>query len=400
LSFVARASQWNLDNLVGAGHDIGLGLAVATLLSATQRCLASWCIRRSRFLLMGTALFLLSLFTIISQLLLVRWVGQLNSLVWGYVFALAVQCACLATLFRGADGGHWGRIVSARGLRVVARRYSRFPKYMVGYALASSSRDRLVQIALGIGAGASAVGRFGLAYRVIFAPNSLIYSAVSPIFFGMASRNSRAVVGRFAAGLVESIYVMLIVPYLAFAIEAPSLTDEVLSEKWRGTGSFFRALAAPALLLAATCWLDRAFDSFRRQRAAFALEASFTVTSIALVAYLATRVDALSVAWAFATLGVIYYWTYLTTTFVACGFPMADFKHACMTGLLATGLTLGLCILAHQLPQLSLRVACYALLMLALCVGWLRFRGGFGILRTLMQFRVGSHINDSPTAQA
>ena len=48
----------------------------------------------------------------------------------------------------------------------------------------------------------------------VFAPNSLVYSAVSPVFFRIASRGSRVqAVGRFAAGLVEATFVVLVVPY-------------------------------------------------------------------------------------------------------------------------------------------------------------------------------------------
>src|SRR6202041_3419878 len=112
--------------------------------------------------------------------------------------------------YRGAGRTmpRWKEIIAA------ARRYRRFPIYMVGYALASSVRDRLVQIMLGLGAGADVVGRFGLAYRVMFAPNSLIYTAVSPVFFSIASRGARTSVGRLAAGVAEATFVMLVVPYV------------------------------------------------------------------------------------------------------------------------------------------------------------------------------------------
>ena len=122
--------------------------------------------------------------------------NQLPALIWGYVCALGVQTPGLSfaaprparePVSAGLDPPDG----SLRGLKIVAQ-YRRFPMYMVGYGLASSARDRLVQIMLGIGAGAAVVGRFGLAYRVVFAPNSLIYSAVSPIFFAIASRGSRA----------------------------------------------------------------------------------------------------------------------------------------------------------------------------------------------------------------
>jgi len=259
---------------------------------------------------------------------------------------------------------------------------------MVGYALASSVRDRLIQLVLGIGAGAAVVGRFGLAYRVVFAPNSLVYSAVSPVFFAIASRGSRLAVGRFAAGLVEAAFVVLVVPYSAFAIEAPALTDAVLSQKWHGTGPYLQALAGPALLLATTCWLDRAFDSFRRQSVAFSLEASFTVISVLFVGYLSHYIDPVSVVWVFGALALAYYWIYFLSTFVACGFPLSDFRRACATGLLALGAALIFGALAHQIPALSLRLPAYALLLAAVIAIWIRFRGGADILRMLVHSRV------------
>ena len=325
-TLLSQAVPWAPVRWVRVERDFGYGLAVATVIGAAQRCLSSWCIRGSHYFLMGFGLFVFSLATVAAQLLLVRVTAQLPALIWGYVCALGVQGLCLATLTRYLDGPVLARGAPIRGLRVVARKYRRFPRYMVGYALASSARDRLVQIMLGIGAGAAVVGRFGLAYRVAFAPNSLIYSAISPIFFGIASRGSAAAVGRFAAGLVEATFIVMVVPYVALAIEAPALTDGVLAAKWQGTGPFLQAFAGPALLLATTCWLDRAFDSFRRQKVAFTLEATFTSASVILVAIASRYLDAVTVSWAFAVLAMIYYWTYSLMTFVACKFPLDDFK--------------------------------------------------------------------------
>jgi O-antigen/teichoic acid export membrane protein len=386
---LAQALGWAPDGWSGIERDFGFGLAAATVIGAAQRCLSSWCIRGSRFLLMGLGLFILSLVTVAAQLLLAQVMSQLSALIWGYVCALGFQTACLAVPVRRRCRPGRSRGGPFRGLKFVARKYRRFPTYMVGYALASSVRDRLVQIMLGIGAGAAVVGRFGLAYRVVFAPNSLIYSAVSPIFFAIASRGSRAAVGRLAAGLVEATFVAMTVPYVSFAIEAPALTDDLLSAKWHGTGPYLQALAGPALLLASTCWLDRAFDSFRRQKVAFALEASFTTASVVLIAGLSRLIGPVAVAWAFGTLGIIYYWTYFMMTFVSCGFPLADFRRACMTGALALAAALGLGAAAHQLPGLSWRLLAYAAVMAGVILWWIRFRGGTEILKSLMRSRVG-----------
>ena len=368
----------------------GYGLGAATAVGAMQRCLSAWCVRRRRFLSMGCGQFLFCLVSVLAQLSFVRVMDQLPALIWGFVLALIAQTACLSSSvchFRG-DVSTAGRML--RGMRFAARKYRRFPTYMVGYALASSVRDRLIQVVLGIGAGTAVVGRFGLAYRVMFAPNSLVYSAVSPVFFAIASRGSRIAVGRFAAALVEAAFVVLVVPYAAFAIEAPALTDALLAQKWHGTSPYIQALAGPALLLATTCWLDRAFDSFRRQRVAFSLEASFTVISVVFVSVSSRYIDAVSVVWGFAALAFAYYWIYFLATFAACGFPLADFRRACATGLVASGAALVFGALAHRIPALPWRVPAYAMAMAALIGVWIRYRRGADILRMLMQSRIDS----------
>jgi O-antigen/teichoic acid export membrane protein len=370
--------------------DFGYGLAVATVLGALQRCLSSWCVRRGRFLTIGWAQLVLCLATVIAQLSLTRVLPALPALIWGYAAALACQTLCLYAGQRTAVSSAWKLSGAVRAMRLAARKYRRFPTYMVGYALASSARDRLLQIMIGIGAGTAAVGRFGLAYRVTFAPNSLIYSAVSPVFYGIASRGARVMVGRFAAALVEALFVVLVVPYVAFAVEASALTDAVLAERWRGTGPYLTALAGPALLLAATCWLDRAFDSFRRQRVALLLEASFTVVAVTLVGWLSRVIDPVAVTWVFAVLAFGYYWIYFLVTFVACGFDLAQFRHACLTGVAVLAVALLLGILVHQTLRLGWRLPAYAAVMAAVLVYWIRLRGGADTLRMLLQSRVES----------
>jgi O-antigen/teichoic acid export membrane protein len=387
------------DLWAATGIDFGCGLAVATALGTMQRSLTGWCIREGRFLLIGWGQFLFCVATVAAQLSLARVSQQLHALIWGFACALGLQTACLASfVLRGRRSParlSCGNFANAwRSIKLVARKYRRFPTYMVGYALASSARDRLIQLALGIGAGAAVVGRFGLAYRVVFAPNSLVYSAVSPVFFGIASRGDRVSVGRFAAALVETAFVFMVVPYTAFAIEAPSLTEALLSDKWHGTGPYLQALAGPALLLATTCWLDRAFDSFRRQSVAFSLEAGFTLVSVTVVALLSRSIDPVGVVWAFSALALIYYWIYFLATFLACGFPLADFRRACLSAVISAVFALILGFLTHQISHLTLRILAYAVVMVAVIGGWMRYRGGAQMLRSLVQSRVAGRSNE------
>jgi O-antigen/teichoic acid export membrane protein len=385
----AWAFEWMPDRWVRIELHFGYGLAAATVIGALQRCLSGWCVRSSRFLLMGFGQFVFCLVSVIAQLSLARVMDQLPALIWGFVCALGFQSVCLATLTLRTRTSAWVPSHLWRAMRIVARKYRRFPTYMVGYALASSARDRVIQIVLGIGAGAAVVGRFGLAYRVVFAPNSLVYSAVSPVFFRIASRGTRLSVGRFAAGLVEALFVVLVVPYVAFAVEAPALTDAVLSQKWNGTGPYLQALAGPALMLAATCWLDRAFDSFRRQRVGFSLEAGFTFTSVILVGCLSRVIAPVLVAWVFGALALIYYWIYFLLTFIACEFPMEEFRRASRNCLIVVcGVLLGAGVI-HFDSQLAVRAALYAALMASAMSFWFKWLGGAVTIRALLRSRVG-----------
>jgi O-antigen/teichoic acid export membrane protein len=388
-TLLSAAFSWTPGRWVPAEHHFGYGLAAATTVGALQRCSSAWCVRDNRFLTMGWGQLIFCLVTIIAQLSFAEIMHHGPALIWGYVCALGCQTTWLAAPILAARRPTSAPAHLLRAMGIVARKYRRFPIYMVGYGLASSARDRLIQVVLGIGAGAAAVGRFGLAYRVAFAPNSLVYTAVSPIFYSIASRGSRSSVGRFAARAVEAMFVLLVVPYVGFAIEAPAIADVVLSTRWHGTGPYLQALAGPALVLGATCWLDRAFDSFGKQRTAFSLEASFTIISVILVGGLSRFAGPLLVSWAFGLLALIYYWTYFLMTFVACGFPMAEFRRANRNGLIVICIVAACAVAIHLAPWLTARLTLYAMTMAAVIAVWFRHLDGAATVYALARARVG-----------
>ena len=92
----------------------------------------------------------------------------------------------------------------------------------------------------------------------------------------------------------------------------------------------------------------------------------------------------------FAVLAFGYYWIYFLVTFVACGFDLAQFRHACLTGVAVLAVALLLGILVHQTLRLGWRLPAYAAVMAAVLVYWIRLRGGADTLRMLLQSRVES----------
>jgi hypothetical protein len=105
---------------------------------------------------------------------------------------------------------------------------------------------------------------------------------------------------------------------------------------------------------------------------------------------LARLIDPVAVTWVFAVLAFSYYWIYFLVTFVTCGFGLAQFRHACLSGTVALSMALVLGILVHQTLPLTWRIPAYAAVMAAVIVVWLRFRAGADMLRMLVQSRVPS----------
>lgn len=369
-------------------QQFGLALAAATALGSLQRVLASWCTRRQEFLRLGYGQFAFTAITVALQLSFGRGSPHLATLVWAHVAGLAVQVCCLWGAAAGWQEG--SRDALLRSARIAARRYRRFPKYMVGYAFASSLRDRLVLVVIGAAAGSAVAGRFGLSWRLVSAPNSLVYSAISPVFYSHASRGDREEIAALAGNLIEVVFLALLFPYLVLSVEAPLAAEQFLGPKWSGTGLYLQALAAPALVLAATCWLDRAFDRYGKQKIALALETVFTVLCLLLLLSVAPNANPLTTTWIFALASTAYYVLYAYCSFRFCGLAIRHLRRVAYVVILAGVVAMATTFLALNLPSAPLRLTTYGILAFATALVWLTMMNGLGICRQLLGTRAPS----------
>ena len=167
------------------------------------------------------------------------------------------------------------------------------------------------------------------------------------------------------------------------------MTEAVLSEKWRGTGPYLQALSGAALLLSATCWLDRAFDSFRRQNVAFLLEASvhrhidLTHRLPIKIRQCGGRCVGIRRVGDPVLLGILpgdFRRLRISSRRLSAGVPDRTGCDCWCAGFSGASI--------HQLPVLELRLPAYAVLMVIVILSWIRFGGGTDIIRLLMQSRV------------
>lgn len=365
---------------------LGAATAVAVFVGAIQRATVAWCTRAGRFVWLGASQLALNTAMVLLQIVLAEpFAGGALGLVTGNVLALAITACALALLVRRDSAGRLFARWSVRHMTGEARRYRNFPTYMVLYALAGTVRERVLQFLVGYFAGAAFLGRFAMAWRLVSAPNSLAYSAVSPVFYAYASRAPAARVARLAAALVEVSAVAMLPPFVFAMAEAEWLATVVLGPQWAGTGQFIRLLAVPLLVLAATSWLDRLFDVHQRQRVALALEGGFTVMVLATAAVLLAAGAATTAVAAFSAASVAYYVLYAWLAFAANGLPARALVRPAALSLALGAAAAAVVALAANVPSAGARWAAYGLFWVLAAAGHYGWLGGREAIHALLE---------------
>jgi O-antigen/teichoic acid export membrane protein len=375
-----------------AAHGIGFSafvptaatlFAITVLAGGVQRASLAWYTRRRLFGLLGMSQFLSNPGIAVAQLV-TGYAGRRDS--------VALMAAHASIVSAVAAAGLWPliseRLQISKGWRtraivVAMRRYSRFPKYMILYGLMSQARERFVQIMMGAFAGSGQVGRFGLASRLAGAPNTLLYSAISPVFYSYASRNSKVFVMRVAIATVEVLCVLLFLPYCILGMEADVLAGWVLGGKWAGTESYLRWLALPMFVLAVTCWMDRFFDLYARQRAGLVLESSFTVLLLVVTAALYLSGTSKAVVPCFALLSTAYYVLYAFVAVRSAQTTVPQLRAAALSIAAVALLSIGALAICHLLGDNLQRLLAGALAYLLILSFWGLTRGR-EVLRLLL----------------
>jgi O-antigen/teichoic acid export membrane protein len=355
----------------------GLALAVWVVLNTLQRAATTWCTRKRKFGGLGATQIALSAGTVAAQILFAQhFGGEAGSLIAGHVLGTMVATALLCWLVWHEMPAKLCVVPQRRALQVILRRYRRFPLFMVGYALASVLRDRMLQLALGGFAGAATVGKYAMATRVTGAPNSLAYSAISPVFYSFASRAVREDVAREAAGLIEITLALATIPFVVLAVDSRDVVAVLLGHAWDDASPYFSALAWPMLALTATCWLDRLFDVYGRQRTAVALEVAQTLCCLAIVSIVAPWLGGLAAVRLLAGWALAYYLVYAVFAFRA---GSLDVRVLTRPLLVFAGMALvaGAAVLfGYRLDSAYSGLALYAFVYVAAVGGWIGWAGG------------------------
>lgn len=166
------------------------------------------------------------------------WKGPLGLLLG----TLLTQCAGVLTLSKAAFSalGRANRPAGFVRLKTVLVGQRRFAFFTTGAALLNTTGLTLPPLLLAMWFGEKATGQFGLAYRVVALPSTLVGAAVSQVFLAEASqrlRDNTGGVGLLFHSMVRRMAVLALLNVLA-ALTYPFLFGYVFGARWQEAGTF------------------------------------------------------------------------------------------------------------------------------------------------------------------
>ncbi len=153
-------------------------------------------------------------------------------------------------------------------VRILARRYWRFPAFSVPAALLNLLSNHVPIILLAAFFGERTVGFFGLALGTLYVPVRTFTHAVGQVFFVRAAeafRNQK--LGSLTELVSRRLTAVALLPMIVVAFFGPDLFGFVYGEPWRTAGQYGQFLSGWLLFATIASPLTKLFDITQHQRA-------------------------------------------------------------------------------------------------------------------------------------
>lgn len=205
-----------------------------------------------------------------------------------------------------------------------AREHKKFPLFIMPAQVGALTVSNLPPILIGLIFGTDVAGHWGLAYRLIGAPITIISMPLGHVFTSEVSRDRSAThVRALGRKILLSSIVLVAIPLLLLGSVAPGLSGLLLGPHWVLTGQIASALAILGAAQAIATPFSELTSIYRFQALRFFIEISSAVlvfTPLVIAAFdgwhLLPTVWMMSIAGAIGSLaGFILVWLALGTSF-------------------------------------------------------------------------------------
>ena len=240
-----------------------------------------WCTRTQEFGWYSLLQVVLPLLTVLSQITaaLLGW-KTAGGLIIGTIIGQFASAVLVGYLIYRKYGVLIAGSVRGPEVKEAFIRYKNYPLYMTPYTLVGTIRDRLVYFLLANFGGKAILGFYSLSARLVNLPNSLVSSAIRPVFFQKAASTDFRTLEAPINSILHFLAIAIVPFWVLFLFHSTTLFAFIFGPAWQDAGLYAAILSVPAIPLLLGNWLDRTFDALGRQRLAFTMELCFSIATV------------------------------------------------------------------------------------------------------------------------
>lgn len=227
---------------------------LGTLLGGVYPSLNCWCNRKRNYKRLALSRIVQTSGTSSIQLG-AAGVGPSIGLIGGQILGQGVATVVLARIVVKEDTELLKRVNKLR-IMAVARKYVKFPKYMVAGQLASEVSVQILLLLLGMFFGPAIAGFYSLAQRVLAAPISLVAAAIGDVYRQEAAFTYKKYgdCRNLFLRTAQKLFIFAFIPAIPVFFFGPWLFALFFGEEWRIAGEmasvisimvFFQTISTP-----------------------------------------------------------------------------------------------------------------------------------------------------------
>ncbi|MFN3299695.1 MAG: lipopolysaccharide biosynthesis protein [Sediminibacterium sp.] len=163
----------------------------------------------------------------------------------GMIWALLVGIVAAIFYFVLRDTTIFSQVLKQKEIKQVAIHYSSFPRYMIFSDLSLSASQQFIPIVFSVFYGATVVGLFSMANRMLRLPNIVITQSIGNVFRNEAIDEIRekGECMRLYNSTFKKLLYMSLPSYLFLFIVSPILFEVVFGKQWLQAGTFARIIS-------------------------------------------------------------------------------------------------------------------------------------------------------------
>jgi O-antigen/teichoic acid export membrane protein len=209
------------------------------VVAGAYQCFNLWNNRINNFGYISLSKIALGFCTALISVILGYYTIGVNGLIQGALLGQASATAILCWYTLREKKFNF-KSIDVEGMKVVARRYSNFPKINVFHALIDNLNSSGIIFVIVYYFGAAIVGYYSFMMRIIQAPMGLVSSSVMQVFYQKASETYAG--GGDLTGLIKRLMkrlaVLALFPALILLTAGPLLFRVVFGSKWEIAGIY------------------------------------------------------------------------------------------------------------------------------------------------------------------